>query len=263
MSDIRKLLDIMVALRDPNHGCPWDIAQTFSSVAPYTVEESYEVADAIEREDMDDLKDELGDLLLNIVFHAQIADERGLFDFSAVVESICEKMIRRHPHVFEPDKTGSQPDLHIAWEAQKAEERRAKRGADARDEDSALAGVALALPALMRAQKLGKRASRVGFDWRDIDPVIGKIREELEECEEALGESKSRQHEEIGDLLFAVVNLARHAKVDAEQALRDANNKFQARFERVEQGVRNSNQRLEDCSELELDTLWEAAKSRD
>lgn len=256
---IDDLLAIMARLRDPDGGCPWDITQSFDTVYPYTLEEAYEVADAIKREDFDDLRDELGDLLLNIVFHAQMARERSLFDFADVVESICEKMVRRHPHVFDTQVSGvSDKELRANWESQKAAEREEK---SADGNTSALAGVALALPALMRAQKIGRRASRVGFDWDSIEAVMDKIREELEECEEAVSETPQRIHEEVGDLLFAVVNLARHTGVDAEHALRQANDKFQARFEEVETAAAIDARELSDCDAAELDRYWRAAKA--
>ena len=257
MSDIGKLLDIMAQLRDPSSGCPWDIKQTFASVAPYTIEEAYEVADAAQRGDHDDLCDELGDLLLNVVFHSQMAKEAAHFTFSEVVDSICDKMVRRHPHVFADTRHASAADMHSAWETQKAAERSAKdKGATV----SALAGVARALPALMRAQKLGKRASRVGFDWKSTGAVIDKIREELVELEQAIEQSKSRTEEELGDLLFAVVNMARHTGLDAEVALRKANDKFQRRFEVVETRARDDGRELAQCSADELDAYWWAAK---
>jgi ATP diphosphatase len=257
VSDIGKLLDIMARLRDPSSGCPWDIVQTFDSVAPYTIEEAYEVADAAQRGNYDDLCEELGDLLLNVVFHSQMAKEASHFTFSDVVDSICDKMVRRHPHVFADTRHASASDALSAWETQKAAER------SARDSDatvSALAGVAKTLPALMRAQKLGKRASRVGFDWKSIDAVFDKIREELVECEQAIEQSRLRTEEELGDLLFAVVNLARHTDLDAEVALRKANEKFQRRFEVVETGARDDGCELTQCSADELDVYWRTAK---
>ncbi len=257
MSEIGKLLDIMARLRDPERGCPWDVEQTFTTIAPYTIEEAYEVADAVQRGDHDDLCDELGDLLLNVVFHAQMAKEADHFTFGDVVDSICNKMVRRHPHVFDDACHATGVDLHSAWESQKADERSAVDAAV-----SALAGIATALPALMRAQKLGKRASRVGFDWKSVAAVNDKIREELAECEEAIEQSKSRTEEELGDLLFSVVNLARHTGIDAEVALRKANDKFQRRFEVVEASARHDGYDLERCNAEELDRYWKAAKRR-
>ncbi len=209
----------MTQLRDKQNGCPWDIEQSFETIAPYTIEEAYEVADAIERGDMSALKDELGDLLFQSVFHAQMAQEAGLFDFDDVVNGICDKMLRRHPHVFQQ---GEKPD----WEALKAEERAAN------DDDSALGGVALGLPALLRAEKLQKRAARVGFDWPDPSGARAKIDEEIIEVQNAT--THSEREDEIGDLLFAVVNWARHHGVEPEAALRRANGKFERRFRAIE-----------------------------
>ena len=255
MADINRLIEVMARLRDPQGGCPWDLAQDFSSIAPYTIEEAYEVADAIERGDMDDLCDELGDLLLNVVFHARLAEEAQHFDFEDVVLAICDKMIRRHPHVFQAHDPSNDPDLHRAWEREKERERAGKG-----DNASALSGVAKALPALMRAQKIGKRAARVGFDWKTPAAVNAKIREELLECEEVLEGPPARIHEEVGDLLFAVSNLARHTGVDAEQALRDATTKFERRFEHVERQAHDAGVVLADCSAEELDGYWRQAK---
>ncbi|WP_422343813.1 nucleoside triphosphate pyrophosphohydrolase [Parasphingorhabdus sp.] len=243
---ITPLLEIMRRLRDPETGCEWDTVQTFESIAPYTIEEAYEVADAIERSDMDGLKDELGDLLLQVVFHSQIATDQGHFSFVDVVEAICEKMIRRHPHIF------SEADNTPGWEQIKAQER-AQNG-----KASALDGVALALPALLRAQKIQKRAARVGFDWPDKAPVKAKLLEELEEVEQA--KTQEDIHEEIGDVLFSAVNLARHYGVDAEQALADATRKFSKRFNIVESSVR---QDMNNMSIDELEEEWEKAKSSD
>ncbi len=223
-ADIMPLARIMARLRDPDTGCPWDSAQDFATIAPYTIEEAYEVADAIARGDMPALQDELGDLLLQVVFHARMAEQAGHFILADVIASICAKMIRRHPHVFGAvEADGAQMD----WEAIKALERAGKE-----DDDSALAGVALALPALLRAGKLQKRAARTGFDWPDTQGVVAKIHEEMAEVEQAL--SAAEREEEIGDLLFAVVNLARHLKVDSETALRAANTKFEKRFRGME-----------------------------
>ncbi len=218
--DLTPLADIMAKLRDPNGGCPWDIEQNFNSVAPYTIEEAYEVADACTRDDMDALKDELGDLLLQVVFHARMAEERDSFTVTDVITSICDKMIRRHPHVF--GVAGAAPD----WEGIKAKERGAKA------DKSAIAGVALALPALLRAEKLQKRAARSGFDWPDETGPIGKIFEEIDEVKKA--SSHGERVDEIGDLLFAVTNWARHLNVDPEAALRAANAKFEGRFRTME-----------------------------
>lgn len=240
---IAPLLEIMKKLRDPETGCDWDKVQTFETIAPYTIEEAYEVADAIERRDLDALKDELGDLLLQVVFHSQIASDQGDFAFDDVVEAICAKMTRRHPHIF-----GEAQDTP-GWEQIKAEERKES------GTSSALDGVALALPALLRAQKIQKRAARVGFDWPDKAPVKDKLLEELEEVEQA--KSAAEIHEEIGDLLFSAVNLARHYEVDAEQALSDATLKFTKRFNIVESMVTG------DMKEMTIDELeheWQKAK---
>lgn len=244
---IKRLSAIMARLRDPDTGCPWDVEQDFASIAPYTIEEAYEVADAIEHDDMAALKDELGDLQLQVVFHARMAQEMGHFDLADVLDGISDKMIRRHPHVFgaNADARGTGP----GWEAIKAAEREEKGG------ESALDGVATALPALLRAEKLQKRAARTGFDWPDADGPKAKIAEEIGEVESAKNDSE--RAEEIGDLLFAIVNWARHLKIDPETALRGANRKFERRF-----------RAMEDCagegfSELSLDEmeeLWGAAK---
>ncbi len=254
---IDKLLEVMASLRDPEKGCPWDVQQDFSSVAPYTVEEAYEVADAIERGDMDALRDELGDLLFQVVFHAQMAGEGGYFDFSDVAASIAEKMIRRHPHVFGNAEERNSGMADGAWELIKERERAAD------SDKSALAGVAKALPALKRAEKLGKRASRVGFDWPDRNGVREKIDEELGELEEAVGDGETRAiEEEFGDLLFAVVNLARHLKVDPEQALTAANYKFERRFRDMEGDIAAAGDALQSCGPEVLDEYWLAAKKR-
>jgi ATP diphosphatase len=257
MSEIDKLLEVMASLRDPHNGCPWDLQQDFASVAPYTIEEAYEVADAIERQDIAALRDELGDLLFQVVFHARMAEEADEFSFDDVAAGITDKMLRRHPHVFgteEQRKAGPAPD---SWERIKAGER------VTHTDKSALAGVAKALPALKRAEKLGGRASAVGFDWPDRKGVREKIREELGELEEAVG-SRDREHidEEFGDLLFAVVNMARHLEVDPEQSLTAANYKFEKRFRDMEQAIIASGRRLKEMSLESLDKEWRAAKAR-
>ncbi|MES2985103.1 MAG: nucleoside triphosphate pyrophosphohydrolase [Pseudomonadota bacterium] len=252
---IDQLLTIMARLRDPQGGCPWDLEQDFSTIAPYTIEEAYEVADAIARGNMVEVKEELGDLLLQVVFHAQMAAEAGLFTFDDVAGSIAEKMIRRHPHVFS-DAEIKTSDAQVAhWEVIKAQERQQKKN------DRILADVPAALPALMRAQKLQGRAARVGFDWPDTRGVIAKIREELAEVEEALaaGDAAHTQ-EELGDLLFAVTNLARFVKADAEEALRQANRKFTTRFESIEDALKARGQAWADTSLDEMEALWNAAK---
>jgi ATP diphosphatase len=241
---IDPLLEIMRLLRDPDTGCEWDKVQTFKTIAPYTIEEAYEVADAIERDDMVSLRDELGDLLLQVVFHSQIAADQGKFDFQDVVTSICDKMTRRHPHIF------GQASESPGWEQIKAGER------EQSGQSSALDGVALALPALLRAQKIQKRAARVGFDWPDKAPVKDKLLEELDEVEAA--SSDEQVHEEIGDLLFSAVNLARHYKVDAERALADATEKFTKRFNLVEASLDKD---MQEMSIEELEAEWQKAKT--
>ncbi len=233
--DIFALLEIMARLRDPQGGCPWDVQQDFASIAPYTIEEAYEVADAIDRNDLDALKDELGDLLLQVVFHAQMAREQGAFGFDDVVAAICDKMVRRHPHVFAGASVEDAEAQTRAWEAQKRREREARGDADR----SALAGVAAGLPEWQRAVKLQSRAARTGFDWPGPEPVIEKLREELEEVRQEFEQlpatgDRARLQEEIGDLLFVAANLARHARVDVGAALRGANHKFERRFRRME-----------------------------
>jgi ATP diphosphatase len=247
-ADIMPLANVMARLRDPETGCPWDIEQDFASIAPYTIEEAYEVADAIERDDMAGLRDELGDLLLQVAFHSRMAEQSGHFALQDVIDAITEKMIRRHPHVFEEGT--DRKDGHAQWEAIKAAER-----ADKEPDPSALAGVAIALPALLRAEKLQKRAARTGFDWPDTDGVIDKIEEELAEVKAA--DSPADREEEIGDLLFAVVNLARHWKVDPEVALRAANAKFDKRFRVMESLAGDGFTAL---SLDEKEGLWQQAK---
>jgi ATP diphosphatase len=237
--DVDALLAIMAKLRDPDGGCPWDLEQTFASIAPYTIEEAYEVADAIDRGDMADLKDELGDLLLQVVFHARMAQEAGAFDFSDVAAAICDKMVRRHPHVFAGAQADDSGDVLRNWDAIKRAERAAKGEADA----SALAGVARGLPEWQRAVKLQHKAAKVGFDWPGPAPVLDKLREELDEVRvefDAVAaapddvEARDRLEDEIGDVLFVCANLARHAKVDVGGALRRANRKFERRFRAME-----------------------------
>jgi MazG family protein len=255
MSNIEKLLEIMEKLRDPASGCPWDLEQDFSTIAPHTIEEAYEVADAIEREDWADLQGELGDLLFQVIFYAQLGRERDLFDFDQVAGGIGEKLVRRHPHVFGDVVERESRGVRGRWEDIKEQER-----AD-HDDTSALAAVARALPALIRAQKLGQRAARVGFDWPDTHGVSLKIQEELEELEEAARENDAASiEEELGDLLFAVVNLARHLHVNAEQALTAANVKFERRFRSMEAEIARDGL---DIRQLDLETLerrWRDAK---
>ena len=252
MKSMQNLLDIMAKLRSPAHGCPWDREQNFASIAPYTVEEAYEVADAIARDDMPALRHELGDLLFQVVFHAQMAAEASEFDFNDVARSICDKMVRRHPHVFGTDKERARGALKGSWERIKASERNSK---------SALDGIAIALPALKRAEKLGKRAASVGFDWPDGKGVREKIAEELDELDSALLEPDANSvTEELGDLLFAVVNLARHLRIDPEQALVSANRKFEQRFRVMESVVTDAGRSLEDFDIDSLEQKWQAAK---
>ncbi|MGB7831330.1 MAG: nucleoside triphosphate pyrophosphohydrolase [Xanthobacteraceae bacterium] len=260
--DISGLLEIMAALRTPHTGCPWDLEQNFATIAPYTIEEAYEVADAIARGDLADLRDELGDLLLQVVFHARMAQEQGAFAFGDVVQAITEKMLRRHPHVF-GDADAQRPDaVKGLWERIKAEEkaaRAAQKGAAA--PDGALAGVPTALPAMMRAQKLQTKAGQVGFDWNDPQAVLAKIREETEEVANALARGdQAAAGQEVGDLLFAAVNLARHLDQDAEGLLRSTNRKFERRFGAVESALARQGRSPTQASLQEMDALWDAAK---
>ena len=246
----------MASLRNPDGGCPWDCEQDFASIAPYTVEEAYEVADAIARGDMSSLRDELGDLLFQVAFHAQMASEAGEFDFDDVADSICSKMIRRHPHVFGNEEERAKGAVAGSWERIKASERAATT-----ESASVLDGIALSLPALKRAEKLGKRAGSSGFDWPDIEGVREKIDEELGELDETLqGEDAAKVAEELGDLLFSVVNLARHLKIDPEQALVGANRKFDRRFRCMEAEVNECGSSLEDLDIESLEAKWQAAK---
>ncbi|MFZ4124526.1 MAG: nucleoside triphosphate pyrophosphohydrolase [Rickettsiales bacterium] len=256
MEHTKKLLNIMAKLRNPNGGCPWDLEQNFKTIAPYTIEEAYEVADAIARGDMDGLKEELGDLLLQVVFHSQMAAEENLFTFEDVAQIIGEKMERRHPHVF-GDATIKDAEAQTEnWENIKAEERKRKSG------DSILADVPAALPALMRAEKLQKRAARVGFDWPDTRGVRDKILEELSECDEAIASGdKAHMQEEIGDLLFAVTNLARFHGIDPEEALRQTIAKFVKRFQFIEAALKTQNKKWEETNLDEMEALWQKAKT--
>jgi len=258
---IDDLLATMARLRDPDGGCPWDLEQDFASIKPYTIEEAYEVADAIDRGDLDDLRGELGDLLLQVVYHAQMAGEAGAFAFEDVARAINDKMVARHPHVFGSAEVRTAAAQTDAWERQKARERAAKAAREGR-EPSVLDDVPAALPALMRAEKLGKRAARVGFDWPDTGGVVEKLREELAEIEEALAANDpAAVQEEIGDLLFAAAQLARKAGADAEESLRLANRKFAGRFQAMEAAARaeGSDLRREDMDRLEA--RWRAAKA--
>ena len=256
---IEQLLEIMKRLRDPETGCPWDIEQDFASIAPFSIEEAYEVEDAIKRGDMTDLQSELGDLLFQSVFQSQIAADKGLFDFQDVAKTIAAKMIDRHPHVFGDQSNQKSPEQQtIDWEVQKAAER------DRRGETRVLDGVALGLPALMRAQKLQKRAARVGFDWPDVTHVIDKIVEESAELVEAR-DSKTPEDvfEEYGDLLFVMVNLGRHMGIETEEALRAANEKFVRRFNAVEDKLKEQNRSPSDSNLAEMDALWDEVKGLD
>jgi len=257
MKELKQLLQIMAALRDPQTGCPWDIEQDFASIAPYTIEEAYEVADAIERGDLIGLKSELGDLLLQVVFHSQMASEKGLFNFDDVAAAISAKLIRRHPHVFAGERAGTAAEQHNAWEAHKQAERHAAGEAS----DRALAGLTTSLPALTLAAKTSKKAAAVGFDWENPEQVIDKIHEELAEIAEARARGDHGEvTEEIGDLLLAVTNLARFLHVNPEQALRDANRKFIARFNRLEQSLRNAGEEWSKLSPAELEERWQQIK---
>ena len=259
---MERLLAVMQQLRNPNGGCPWDLEQNFATITPYTIEEAYEVADAIERQDMAALQDELGDLLLQVVFHAQMAREAGSFDFEAVAGGIAEKMVRRHPHVFGDAKVATADAQTVAWEDQKASERQAKAAAEGRDA-SVLDGVAAGLPALMRALKLQRRAARVGFDWPQARDVLLKIDEELSEIKMEMsdGGSAERLQDEVGDLLFAVVNLARHLDVDPEASLRHANAKFERRFRQVEARLSAAGKSATEAGLDVLEALWQQVKA--
>ncbi|PSJ64356.1 nucleoside triphosphate pyrophosphohydrolase [Kumtagia ephedrae] len=267
--DISRLIEIMAALRAPEGGCPWDVEQTFRTIAPYTIEEAYEVADAIARSDMDDLSEELGDLLLQVVYHARMAEEAGEFTFGDVVEGITRKMIRRHPHVFgDADARGAGMAKGM-WEKIKAEEKAEKRaarlarGRDPEDNGKGyLDGVPLAFPALTRALKLQEKAARVGFDWKEAAPILDKIEEEIAELREAIDSNdKAASEDEFGDLLFALVNFGRHLKIDPEAALAGTNDKFRTRFHIVEQALRASGRTLEEASLEEMEEEWQRAKA--
>ncbi|HET6913448.1 MAG TPA: nucleoside triphosphate pyrophosphohydrolase [Rhodanobacteraceae bacterium] len=264
MSDARldELLVIMARLRDPEHGCPWDAKQDFDSIAPYTIEEAYEVADAIQRRDYDDLRDELGDLLFQVIFHARMAEEAAHFNFDDVVAALTDKLTRRHPHVFGDTRYASAEEQSRAWEELKAEER-ARRGGD--EDPSALAGIARGLPEWRHALKLQQRAATVGFDWPGPEPVLDKLAEEIEEvrAEFEQGAERDRLEDEIGDVLFVIANLARHAKIDPGHALRRANAKFERRFRRMEALAAEAGETLAGKSLAEQDALWNRAKSEE
>lgn len=259
LKNTQRLLEIMSRLRHPEQGCAWDLKQDFRSLIPYVIEEAYEVVDAIERNDIDDLRSELGDLLLQVVFHAQIAEEKGLFNFEQVSEGICDKLVRRHPHVFSDAVFNSDEERHQAWEQAKADERREKNKSPA--PASVLSGVAASLPALLECEKIQDRAAHHGFDWPEILPVFDKVREELDEVKEAW-ESGDQAHiqEEVGDLLLVAVNLARHLNINAELALKESTRKFTRRFQYIEQQVEGTGRILTDCKLIELDAYWHEAK---
>ena len=249
----------MAQLRHPEKGCPWDLRQNFSSLSPHTIEEAYEVADAIERNDLDDLRLELGDLLLQVVFHSQMAEEQGLFDFEQVAEGITDKLISRHPHIFDNVIFNSDEERQKAWDDAKEKERKAKTSAD--KNESVLAGVAINLPALVQCEKIQDKAAHHGFDWQEVEPVFDKVMEELEEIREAwTAEDQAHIQEEVGDLLLVSVNLARHLKVNPEVALKQANKKFTNRFNYIEKQVEVSGRSLRDCKLAELDAFWDEAK---
>jgi ATP diphosphatase len=268
--DIGRLIEIMAALRTPNTGCPWDLAQNFATIAPYTLEEAYEVADAIARDDLDDLREELGDLLLQVVFHSRMAAEQGAFDFGDVVQAITEKLIRRHPHVFGDERSQTPHGVEDLWHRIKEQEKRDKArkngGGSSGDRDGALAGVPVALPALTRAVKLQDKASKVGFDWNDPRAVLRKIREEADEIEAELDRTEidaAATAGEIGDLLFAAVNLARHLRADPEAVLRQTNRKFERRFAAIERALAAIGKAPADATLAEMDALWNAAKAQE
>jgi len=261
LTPIARLTALMARLRDPERGCAWDLEQTFATVAPYTVEEAYEVADAIERRDMPALADELGDLLFQVVFHSQMAAEAGHFDFDTVANGIVDKMVRRHPHIFGDAAPRDATGQTLAWEAQKALER-AEKGAGT----GTLDNVPLALPGLVRAIKLQNRAARVGFDWPSLEPVFDKLREELDELQAELEPGTpdpQRVAEELGDVLFVMANIARHLKVDAEAALRGANAKFERRFRRIEHWLAEDGRTPSQSNLAEMDALWDRAKAEE
>lgn len=266
--DIQDLLDIMKALRQPETGCPWDVVQTFETIKPYTIEEAYEVADAIERRDMHDLCDELGDLLLQVVFHARMAEEAGEFAFGDVVEAVTRKMIRRHPHVFDrsdadtPDAVKRQWDAIKQVEKRERTERRAKRGLPPEAEKGHLGSVQRSFPALVEALKLQERAAKVGFDWSEPEPILDKIEEEVAELREALRHGdRKKVADELGDLIFAVVNIGRHTEADPEMALRGTNAKFRRRFAHIETELQAVGETLEAATLERMEDLWQAAKA--
>jgi ATP diphosphatase len=266
--DISRLIEIMAALRNPETGCPWDIVQTFETIKPYTIEEAYEVSDAIERNDMDDLCDELGDLLLQVVFHARMAEEAGDFAFGDVVEAVTRKMIRRHPHVFARSDADTPDAVKMQWDAIKQAEkreraeRRAARGISEDFKSGFLGSVQRSFPALTEALKLQERAAKVGFDWSSPEPILDKIEEEIGELREALKSGdRAKVSDELGDLIFAVVNIGRHVKADPEQALRGTNTKFRRRFSHIETTLDAEGETLEAATLERMEDLWQAAKA--
>ena len=267
--DISRLIEIMAALRTPGIGCPWDLEQDFSTIAPYTLEEAYEVADAIARGDLIDLRDELGDLLLQVVFHARMAEEQGAFSFGDVVEAITEKMIRRHPHVFGDERARGAGMAKGMWDAIKSEEKAAKRaerlaaGRDPEDHGNGyLDGVPVAHPALTRALKLQEKAAKVGFDWKEAKPILDKIDEEIGELREAIERGEvGLVEDEFGDVLFALVNFGRHLRIDPEKALRGTNEKFRSRLHAVQRALEESGSSLQQASLEEMEALWQRAKA--
>lgn len=266
--EISRLIEIMAALRHPETGCPWDVGQDFASIAPYTIEEAYEVSDAISRNDMDDLREELGDLLLQVVYHARMAEEHDRFDFGDVVEAVTTKMIRRHPHVFGDETVRSAGMAKGMWEKIKAEEkalRQSKRRSDGSEKgpERYLDSVPVALPALTRALKLQQKAARIGFDWGTATPVLDKIEEEISELRDAIANDASKEIEaELGDILFAVTNLARHLNLDAENALAATNRKFVRRFHHIEDSLQSRGSSLDEATLEQMEDLWQEAKSQ-
>lgn len=261
-----ELLELMRALRTPVTGCPWDLEQSFETIAPYTLEEAYEVADAIERLDYVELRYELGDLLFQVVYHAQIADEKDLFDFGDVVDGISRKMLRRHPHVFGDENVRAATDVKGLWERVKAEEKASSPDGVDVGREYILDEVALALPSLVRAQKLQNKAAKVGFDWPDLGPVLAKLDEEMRELHEVIDKEKSnkaRLQDELGDIFFALVNVARHLDIDAEQAVRGANDKMVRRFGFVEDALHEQGRSAKEAGLEEMDALWDEAKLRE
>nr|CAD6415900.1 nucleoside triphosphate pyrophosphohydrolase [Rhizobium sp. Q54] len=268
--DISRLIEIMAALRDPKTGCPWDIEQNFQTIKPYTIEEAYEVADAIERNDLDDLCEELGDLLLQVVYHARMAEEADEFSFGDVVHAVTRKMIRRHPHVFAVSNAATPDAVKIQWDEIKAEEkreraeRRARRGITEDSSQGFLGGVQRSQPALTEALKLQQRAAKVGFDWSEAEPILDKIEEEIGELREALrGGRKDKVADELGDLIFALVNIGRHVDADPEDALRGTNTKFRRRFSYIEAELRKAGESLEAATLERMEALWQAAKKNE